>query len=378
MYVVQIHIKVSPLLHLAENEGSDKARAWLIENGEAFPVDFLDSVLAAIDRDDLDSASSAIRQWHEQYPTDDTSELYAAYLSLLNGDFSTGIEALENIVQVDSGMEKKIEILIPRVKLLILEDNPAYQQLGLGRLFASIGEWHLARVCFSRSIQISPGYAEAWALLGEAKQQLGMDGKPELDQAERCNASSVIVQVYLGYYWRRQGDYDRALDYFQHAASQEPYEPMWQVEMAQTYALIGDINRAMNLYQKAADLGSSQSIYWQLLARFSADYDMDINSIGLPAARKALLLSPDDPNSAFVMGNVLFKLLDFAGAERFLQQAVEESDLPSAHVRLAQIYLQQSRMDEAYQQLQIVVRSSSAASSEVQLAHRLLQQYFDE
>jgi predicted negative regulator of RcsB-dependent stress response len=78
------------------------------------------------------------------------------------------------------------------------------------------------------------------------------------------------------------------------------------------------------------------------------------------------------------MGEVLFKLNDLQGAERFLQQAIKDSGQILAHLRLGQIYIQQMRMDEAYKNLHEVVDDPDAARSEYEPAHRLLEQYYGE
>ncbi|MBE0699161.1 MAG: tetratricopeptide repeat protein, partial [Anaerolineaceae bacterium] len=62
-----------------------------------------------------------------------------------------------------------------------------------------------------------------------------------------------------------------------------------------TWAEKGDLLVALEHFQKATTLDPQNSLYWQYLARFTVDYSVNVRFIGLPAARQAVVLAPNDP-----------------------------------------------------------------------------------
>jgi tetratricopeptide (TPR) repeat protein len=373
-----LHTSASFLVENDEREQAIQILMVLIDTNTALPNEYRLTILLFLDNEELSSAIHIAQKWMETYPNDAAALFNLGCLQIMNGQPTEGLGLLQIAGKLDTSLNGKIDKISQKVKKLLLEENHAYQKLELGRVFALVGEWQFARICFLQTIHIDPKYGEGWAFLGEAEQHVGRDGKEALDQAIRLSPSSAIVQVHYSFYWQRKGDFDRALDYLKNAALIEPGQPMWQAEIGRILALSGDINLALEYYQRAVELGSSESIYWQMLARFCADYEIELKTVGLPAAREALILTPEDTGALSVMGEVLFKLNDLQGAERFLQQAIKDSGQILAHLRLGQIYIQQMRMDEAYKNLHEVVDDPDAARSEYEPAHRLLEQYYGE
>ena len=123
---------------------------------------------------------------------------------------------------------------------------------------------------------------------------------------------------------------------------------MWQVELGSSLAEQGDLSAAFGHYQKAVEIAPGISQYWQYLALFSVQYNYDVPAVGLPAARQAVILAPEDPTALDTMGWTLLALEDYASAERFLQQALErDPGYPLALLHLGQLYLQWQEKDNA-------------------------------
>jgi cytochrome c-type biogenesis protein CcmH/NrfG len=62
---------------------------------------------------------------------------------------------------------------------------------------------------------------------------------------------------------------------------------------------------------------------WRTIAVFTLAHAVEISETGLPAARQAAALAPEDPLSLDMMGQILFALGDAPTARRYFSQAVE-------------------------------------------------------
>ncbi len=98
---------------------------------------------------------------------------------------------LAEAAAIDADLEEiseNLEATIRRARLI--DDDPAYLAVAVGRSLASIGAWDLAQTSFRNAIRINPEFADAWAFLAEANQQVGDSGGTELQEAYRLNPES--------------------------------------------------------------------------------------------------------------------------------------------------------------------------------------------
>ena len=75
-----------------------------------------------------------------------------------------------------------------KIRTARLFDNPSYTMLIAGRQLASLGKWELASVAFQHAAVLQPGYADAWAYLGEARQHIN---QPELTKNVNAGYSDL-------------------------------------------------------------------------------------------------------------------------------------------------------------------------------------------
>lgn len=290
--------------------------------------------------------------------------------------------ALAHLVQaaeLDPSLEEAAQTVVRGVRAARLVDDPAYTKLEAGRALASIGEWELALEAFNQSTQDQPGYVEAWAFLGEARQHVtdpDLDlALSDLEKALELDPTSLTANTFLALYWGRRGDYDHALEYLTSTADLYPDNPAIQVELGNTYAVLGDLEAAYQAYQTATELEPRDPIYHRLLAAFSIKYEYHVRQIGLPAARRAVILSPDGPEELDIMAQVLILLSDTGSAERFLQRALDaDPGYPPAHLHLGLIYALNGDIQRARQKFNQVIASAPDTPSADQ-AQRLLETY---
>jgi len=173
--------------------------------------------------------------------------------------------------------------------------SPAVRRTTIGRALGLVQEWDLSVAAFEKSIELDPESAEAWAWLGEARQQTGKDGRQALDRAVALDHKSVTVRALRGLYWGRQEKYQQMLAEYLLAAEYEPQNPAWQASIGDAQIKLGNLAAALDAYQHATELAPDDSTYWRLLAVFCAENGVRVEDLGLPAARQAAELAPEDP-----------------------------------------------------------------------------------
>jgi tetratricopeptide (TPR) repeat protein len=250
------------------------------------------------------------------------------------------------------------------------------QRLTIGRALGLVQEWDLSLAAFEKAIELDEENAEAWAWLGEAKQQLGQDGSVELDRALTLDHLSVIVRALRGLHWNRLGKYEQMRAEYALAAEFEPTNPAWQVSLGDAHLKLGDLASALAAYQKATELSPTDANYWRLLANFCAENGINVEDIGLPAAQNAVRLTPDDPFALDALGWSYLSSGRYANAEKILLETIAAypNHFP-AYIHLAMTYLAQGNRPAAFNQL-TYIRDADVGGKFAVLANELLKQYF--
>jgi len=263
-----------------------------------------------------------------------------------------------------------------RAALTATAANESQRLVLIGRGLGLLQEWNLALAAFERAVEADAENAQAWAWLGEAKQQTGKDGRVELDRALSLDHTSASVRALRGLYWNREGRYPQMLAEYLLAAEFEPENPAWQASIGDAHVNLGDLVSALSAYQRAVELAPSESTYWRLLAVFCAENGVHIEDIGLPAAEKAVELAPQDPMALDALGLSYFSSGRFANAEQTLMEAIKLAPryFP-AHIHLAMNHLAQGNTAAAFNEL-TYVRDADKNGPNGLLAERLLARYF--
>ncbi|HJS28436.1 MAG TPA: tetratricopeptide repeat protein, partial [Anaerolineales bacterium] len=284
------------------------------------------------------------------------------------------LSRLEAEIPEEAAIFREIGLSIRRARAA--SPVPEYVSLAAGRALGAAGEWEMARLALERAVELNPGYAEAWAYLGEALEQLGLDGRGELDLAYSLDPASLGVNLLYALYFQRYGDTGSALMHLEKARNADPENPTLLAEMASIVAASGDIEGAISLFEQAIDLAPEESLYWKILANFSIQNETQILEVGLPAARQATLIDPGDPEAFDLLGQAYFALANPALAERFLRQSAGlDPDYAPAAFHLGVLYLTTGLLSPAREQLERAI-SLAPDSALADLAGQLLQDYF--
>ncbi|HWQ46416.1 MAG TPA: tetratricopeptide repeat protein [Longilinea sp.] len=256
-----------------------------------------------------------------------------------------------------------------------LEADPAYFRVRMAQALGSLYSWDLAAYLLQESIAISPEYVDAWALLGEAHQQMGLAGGDELERAESLDPRADLVRALMGLYWRRQGQPDQALVYYDALAQAHPQEAEWQMEAGASLAEMGDLVSALVRYQNGVTLEPQSSEAWLGLAAFSLQYSVDLSQIGLPAARQAVRYSPASAEAVTTLGLILATQGDEDTARRFFLRSIVIDPLYfSPVIYLAQLELSAGNVSRSRLYLEYVIDHAVPGDPILEQAGQLLEQ----
>jgi tetratricopeptide (TPR) repeat protein len=316
------------------------------------------------------------RAWLAAQP-ENAEAAFRLGILLLSDQPQEALQYFQQALSHDSSLQTQVDPLRQALSLAELNDDQSYRQVLIGRSLGSLGYWDLAARSFNNAINLNPGYAEAWAFLGEAYQHLDKDGYPKLQKAQQLNPDSVIVKALLALYWRRQGHPEKALADLQAVAAVEPTQAVWQIELGTTLADMGQTSQALAYFQHAVELEPGSAPYWEILAQFIIANDLDVRANALPAARQAVLIAPRDPAALDMMGWTMYSLGDMQEAERFSLRALQENpDYFPAQLHLGQVYLQNGQYQDAYQHLRKALDLSKGQPENQAMVERLLKQYY--
>ena len=228
----------------------------------------------------------------------------------------------------NASLKTEANALSQAINQALVENDPAFTLLVAGRALATNNHWDLAIQAFHQACTQRPDYAEAWAYLGEALQHQPPEagapqdaGLGELQKALVLDPRSLVANTFLGLYWQRHQENGQALKAFQTAASLDPQNPVFQAEIGNTLAQMGNLAEAQSAYREAISMAPNDPGYQRQMAAFSLKYEYQMHQLALPAARQAVILSPNDAATLDLMGQVLFKLNDLTDSGRFFERA---------------------------------------------------------
>ncbi len=316
-------------------------------------------------KNDWFGAYQTLLKWKEIDPENKDLVLPLAFSQII-------FEPELSVTTITKSNNRKIQSLLPEIELIIEDENPAYQMILSGNLLASIGEWNYASAAYAYATRLAPEYAEGWALYGNALINSGKDGYSSLHKALTLSPKSIITRAFLASYWRTQSDFERSLEIYQELSSDEPGEAIWQQELGNTYILAGNMDKALQAFLNTTKIAPGDSYYWINLARFCGEYKVEIQEIGLPAARKALLIDENNWEAFDTLGWLFLLLEDYTSAERFLSAAYKEApESALVNLHLGQLfYFQNKNQLSTY----FLKRCIEFAESEtlIQLANKFL------
>ncbi|MDO9088086.1 MAG: hypothetical protein Q7U53_17905 [Anaerolineaceae bacterium] len=325
------------------NQLEDAYSTWqgILEVSDIKEDDFQELVQIQQSANDWYGAYLTLLKWQQLFP-ESTEMVTPLLLSQVIFDPSA---AQKTLLSIKNG---KLQTISGDLELILENENPVYQLILAGNIFSKINQWNYAVVAYANATRLDPEYAEGWAFYGNALTNTGENGYFALEKALTLSPQSKIARAYLASYWRSQNDIVKSLEIYQSLTDEEPDQPVWQQELGNTYISSGNLDKALQAFINAVEVDPSNAYNWITLARFCGDFRIEIQAIGLPAARQALIIDDQNWEANDVIGWLFLLLDDYTSAERFLTLAYEiapESDIVNLH--LGQLFVLQDKKELA-------------------------------
>ena len=304
----------------------------------------------------------------------------ADYLTVLRRAAQEPVDALaglDGVIFSDSPFAEDARDLALAIRLAALQGDEAYSLTAVGQAFARLEQWDLSLVALQNAVEVDPEYAEAWAYLGEALQQTGEDGTEAIERAQELDPLSLSANLLAALYWQREGDFDEAGRYLNIARLVDPENTSIYLQLGHNAVLGGDVPGARIFYEQALALNPDNLDALKALATYSLDNQIYIDDIGLPTARRALVLAPRDPDVLVLMGRAIFLSSgQDEQAKTLFQNALELDPIhPGAHLHLGLYLIADEEFILAREHLEIIIQNG-IGTAEATLAAQVLEDFY--
>lgn len=308
-------------IRVEESLGLDNTWQDLIINCPEIINEIEQLALERLASNDLDKALTIFKALAKTASLNaETEEAYAyAQAALAPADSMPLLQPLAR--RADRTPQLAIDLILA-IESSSKEPSPTYTLAQVGLTFARHGRWKLAIPSLERVLEMDPDFHEARAYLGLSKDQTGQSGLDDLLAATDALPDQALPHVFLALHWLGVDEEEQAREALTIAAQLDPLNPAIAAQLGEVYSGLGDLVTASIAYRQAADLDPKNPAFWLLLARFSNQYEVDIRSLALPAARNAVALSTREAAPIAELAYTHFLLGNNILAERLLWRAV--------------------------------------------------------
>jgi Tfp pilus assembly protein PilF len=270
---------------------------------------------------DLNAGLAALDELAALKPTDPDVRLSLAILTATLQP-EEALPHLRLVLELNASDKLLASALIRAIEDARLTGQPAFSLAQVGQTLARHDQWTYATWAFENALALEPEYVEALAYLGLALDRSGQNGLEQLKAAVEAAPTAALPRIFLSLHWQSIGQLELAQHELEIAADLDPTNPAIAAELGNAYAAMGEPLAAEASYRLATELAPEEARFWFLLAQFSLANEIKIQTVGLPAARNAVVLNPADPAAIDALGYAHLLLGDLYMAERFLWRAV--------------------------------------------------------
>jgi tetratricopeptide (TPR) repeat protein/tRNA A-37 threonylcarbamoyl transferase component Bud32 len=207
---------------------------------------------------------------------------------------------------------------------------------------------------FKTAIEMNPGYAAAYAGLGEAfgrKQET--DPRREWAEAVRVNCEKALAldpqlpagHVCLGNYYHEVGGYERALVEFEKALRADPASTPALLGTASAYEQLNKNDQAEVTYKRAVEMRPQ---FWRSYSDLGAFYARRTRyTEAVAQVDQAVSLVPENGRPLHQLGGIYYLMGDFDSATKALNRALSLDPTPNTFMNLGLVQFSDRNYDGA-------------------------------
>lgn len=237
-----------------------------------------------------------------------------------------------------------------RIILDILDSDPqgAHEAAQLGLALLEMEEWPAALAQFERAIVLEPSYALAHAYRGHVLDLLDRPAGDSFALALSLEPNLVLGRYFRGRFYLEAGLPVQAREDFLTALSGDPNNPALGIDIALTYAMEGNYQRAEDWLAAAIERAPEDVALGLAAARFYVQRAYRVEDAGLPAVNRVLDLQPDSAEGWALRGWAWYLLGSNDLAEQDLARSLDlNPDDAMARARFGIVSMLLDRQDEA-------------------------------
>ncbi len=234
------------------------------------------------------------------------------------------VQRLLALPQVPNRYQAPAQHLERALTRALAVEHPAYQLVEAGRGLARLGDWALAREAWRRAVDMTPGYAPAWAYLGQAEARLGNPQRAweAWHRARLLAPNDPLPPFLMGLQALEEGRPYEAAGWLSRAVALRPAEPVFRYHLARALAQReGFFHQAWSQVTRLVAMHPQDPIALQLAARFAIEHRVHLEDAALPWLRRAYTLNPQDGTTLLLLAWAYQELGQPDLAMRFLQKA---------------------------------------------------------
>lgn len=233
--------------------------------------------------------------------------------------------------------------------------NQSYRGVTLGRVFLDHGRTTLAWRAFIEATTVNPSFSDAFAYLGITYDELGDEtlALAYLDRALELASDSPVALYLRGVFLSRHGELLAAREDLERAAQYDPQNASIAAALSRVLLGLGEYGNALQQMAQAVEVEPDNPVWHLALAEMHIASLIDVEARGVPSARRAVALAPDDANAHDWLGWGLHLIGNHADAESELRTALAlDATLTRARVHLGKLLLDTARIEEGRTELQ--------------------------
>ena len=202
------------------------------------------------------------------------------------------------------------------------QGGEAFALARVGEFLLRVGEPRLAQPALQAALERNPGYGEALAYLGLAREQAGLPSAPDYAQAVILSPDSPQAHLLYGSFLLRQGDVARARLELDRAWVLDSHSWAIAVERGRLEFAAGDLTAAETWFAHAVQAAPDSEEAWLARAAFYIGNQIRVDRDGIASAREAVARAPSDPRALDLLGLAWYLEGDLPLAERMFWGAL--------------------------------------------------------